>query len=74
MPEEYKNSKKKKAEEDLIAKSPGYGYLKVPQEVRKLIEDKYSKKVSDYPNPDAFFVFKDGRLELTYEIDFEEER
>lgn len=69
MSEEEKDSKKK-TEEELIAKSPGYGYLKVPAEIRKKIEKEHSLKVCDYPNPDAFFEFKEGKLELTYKFVF----
>jgi len=74
--EEQENENAKKAEEQLIATSPGYGYLKVPSEVRSLIKDRYRMKVKEYPNPLVFYNYTEDKneLELVYKFQFEKRK
>lgn len=77
MTEETKNEMDsfKKASEDLILETAGYGYLKLPKEVRNLIYDNFGKKLKNMTSPEAFFEYDEEKkiLKVLYRFDFENE-
>lgn len=56
---------------ELIMRTQGSGYLKVPKKIKEMVQEDFEKHFVELPSPKLFFEVKDGKLKMLYEFDLE---
>ncbi len=70
--EEAENLEEAKVE--LVMRTQGTGYLKVPSKVKEKIREKHGIEIKDLPEGNLKYKVTDGEIELLYKFEMEDEK